>query len=167
MQESINENKKRTVLKIGGMTCAGCVNVIQNRLSDTDGVQKCEVNLGAEKAVLEYDSQVTNIEKLEQAIRDAGYKVVYEKLTAKIGGLTDASDAKGLENKLATNVGIKQVSVNYGNAQVTLEYSPTLLSLSDIRRILKDSGYEIISEDMGSSAEEVEARKTKRLFLIG
>ena len=167
MQEPVTDKKTRTVLKIGGMTCAGCVNVIQNRLLDTDGVEKCEVNLGAEKAVLEYDSQVTDTEKLEQAVKDAGYKVVYEKLTAKIEGLTDASDAKGLENKLATNTGIKQVSVNYGNGQVTLEYSPTLLSLSDIRRILKDSGYEIIREDMGASAEEVEARKTKRLFLIG
>ena len=84
MQESSAENKKRTVLKIGGMNCAGCVNVIQNRLSDTDGVQKCEVNLGAEKAVLEYDSQVTDIEKIEQAVRDAGYKVVKLKLIPNI-----------------------------------------------------------------------------------
>ena len=167
MQESVTNKKTRTVLKIGGMTCAGCVNVIQNRLLDTDGVEKCEVNLGAEKAVLEYDSQVTDIERLEQAVKDAGYKVVYEKLTAKIEGLTDASDAIGLENKLVTNTGIKQVSVNYGNGQVILEYSPILLSLSDIRKILKDSGYEIISENMGSSAEEVEVRKTKRLFFIG
>ena len=167
MQDPITDKKTRTVLKIGGMNCAGCVNVIQSHLLDTDGVKKCEVNLGAEKAVLEYDSQVTDIERLEQAVKDAGYKVVYEKLTAKIEGLTDASDAIGLENKIVTNAGIKQVSVNYGNGQVMLEYSPTLLSLSDIRKILKDSGYEIIREDMGASAEEVEARKTKRLFFIG
>jgi len=117
LQEPVTDKKTRTVLKIGGMTCAGCVNVIQNRLLDTDGVEKCEVNLGAEKAVLEFDSQVTDIERLEQVVKDAGYKVVYEKLTAKIEGLTDASDAIGLENKLVTNAGIKQVSVNYGNGQ--------------------------------------------------
>jgi len=157
----------RTVLKIGGMNCAGCVNVIQKHLLDTDGVEKCEVNLGAEKAVLEYDSQVTDIERLEQAVKDAGYKVVYEKLTAKIEGLTDVSDVIGLGNKLVTNAGIKQVSVNYGNGQVVFEHSPSLLSLSDIRKILRDSGYEIISEDLGASSEEVEARKTKRLFFIG
>ena len=73
MQEPITDKKTRTVLKIGGMNCAGCVNVIQNRLLSTDGVEKCEVNLGAEKAVLEYDPQVTNFERLEQAIKDAGY----------------------------------------------------------------------------------------------
>jgi len=167
LQEPVTDKKIRIVLKIGGMTCAGCVNVIQNRLLDTDGVEKCEVNLGAEKAVLEYDSQVTDVERLEQSVKDAGYKVVYEKLAAKIEGLTDASDAQGLEKKLVTNAGIKQVSVNYGNGQVMLEYSPTMLSLSDIRKILKDSGYEIISEDLGASVEEVEARKTKILFFIG
>ena len=111
----------RTVLKIGGMNCAGFVNVIQKHLLDTDDVEKCEVNLGAEKAILEYDSQVTDIERLEQAVKDAGYKVVSEKLTTKIEGFTDASDAIGLENKLVTNAGIKQVSVNYGNGQVMLE----------------------------------------------
>jgi Cu+-exporting ATPase len=160
LQEPVTDKKTRIILKIGGMTCAGCVNVIQNHLLNIDGVEKCEVNLGAEKVVLEYDSQITDVERLEQSVKDAGYKVVYEKLAAKIEGLTDASDAQGLEKKLATNTGIKQVSVNYGNGQVMLEYSPTMLSLSDIRKILKDSGYEIISEDMGSSVEEVEARKT-------
>jgi Cu+-exporting ATPase len=161
------DNKARTVLKIGGMTCAGCVNAIQNKLQQTEGVEKCEVNLGAEKAVLEYDPSVTDITKLERAVDEAGYRVVYEKMSVKIGGLTDASDASGLEKKLSSKPGIRKVSVNYGNAHAILEYNPTLLSASDIRKTFKDSGYEIISEEAQESPEEIEAKKTRSLFIIG
>ena len=167
MPESKVEKKSRTVLKIGGMTCAGCVNTIQNHLMQTKGVEKCEVNLGSEKAVLEYDSSFIDISKLEEAIKEAGYKVVYEKITLKSAGITDASDAERLENKLESKVGIRSASVNYGNGQAVLEYSPALLSLSDVRKIFKDSGYEILSEDIAESTEEIEAKKTKRLFILG
>jgi Cu+-exporting ATPase len=160
-------SKTRTVLKIGGMTCAGCVSAIQNKLSQTDGVKSCEVNLGAEKAVLEYDPLVTDISKLEKAVDEAGYRVVYEKMNVKIEGLTDASDAKGLEDRLFSKIGIRNVSVNYGNAQVMLEYNPSLLSPYDIKKTIKDSGYEVIREDVQASPEEIEARKVKRLFIIG
>lgn len=167
MSKIDGDSKARTVLKIGGMTCAGCVSAIQNKLSQTDGVKSCEVNLGAEKAVLEYDPSITDVSKLEKAIDEAGYRVVYEKLTVKIEGLTDASDAKGLENKILSKIGMRSVSVNYGNAHAVLEYNPSLLSASDIRKTIKDSGYEIISEDIQASPEEVEARKIKHLFIIG
>ena len=167
MSKSDAGSKTRTVLKIGGMTCAGCVSAIQNKLSQTDGVKSCEVNLGAEKAVLEYDPLVTDISKLEKAVDEAGYRVVYEKMNVKIEGLTDASDAKGLEDRLFSKIGIRNVSVNYGNAQVMLEYNPSLLSPYDIKKTIKDSGYEVIREDVQASPEEIEARKVKRLFIIG
>ncbi len=161
------KQKARTVLKIGGMTCAGCVNIIQNKLSDTKGVDTCEVNLGSEKAVLEYDPQETDIFKLEHAIQEAGYKVVYEKLTLVLEGLSDASNAERLEKKLLSVIGIKNASVNYGNAQATIEYNSTLLSLADIRKIIKKTGYHVVSEDIASSAEEIEAKKSKRLLVMG
>jgi Cu+-exporting ATPase len=164
---SETNNKARTVLKIGGMTCAGCVSAIQNKLHETEGVKNCEVNLGAEKAVLEYDPAVTDIARLEKAIHDAGYRVVYEKMSVKVGGLTDASDAGSLEKKLSSKQGIRKVSVNYGNAKASLEYNPSLLSASDIRKVFVESGYEIISEEEQKSPEEIEAKKTRSLFIIG
>ncbi len=157
----------KTVLKIGGMTCAGCVNIIQNKLAGINGVDKCEVNLGSEKAILEYDPEITDITKLENAIKSTGYKVVYEKLTLSIEGLSDSSNAHQLEKKLISILGIKNASVNYGNSQAIIEYNSALLSLGDIRRTIEDLGYQIVSEDIASSAEEIEAKKTKKLLVIG
>ena len=149
------------------MHCAGCVNSIQKFVSGLDGVKKCEVNLAAEKAVLEFDPSSVDMAKIENAIQEAGYKVVYEKLTLKVSGITDSSDADSLEKKLQGTEGIKYVSVNYGNSQAVIEYNSTLLSLSDIRQIVAKSGYQILSEDLSASAEHLEARKLKKLFAIG
>ncbi|MBI5377000.1 MAG: heavy metal translocating P-type ATPase, partial [Thaumarchaeota archaeon] len=158
---------KRTAIKIGGMHCAGCVNSIQKYVSELKGVKKCEVNLAAEKAVLEFDPSSVDLVTIEKAIEEAGYKVVYEKLMMKVSGINDSSDAERLENRFKETEGVKYASVNYGNGQVLVEYNQALLSLSDIRQILNKSGYQILSEDLSASAEEVEAKKLKKLFFIG
>jgi Cu+-exporting ATPase len=158
---------KRMALKISGMHCAGCVSSIQNYVAELKGIINCEVNLAAEKATLEFDPSVISLPTIEKAIEKAGYKVTYEKLMIKVSGITDSSDAGSLENKLKKTEGVKYASVNYGNGQVLVEYNQALLSLSDIRQIVNKSGYQILSEDLSASAEEVEAKKLKKLFSIG
>ncbi|MDE1814286.1 MAG: copper-translocating P-type ATPase, partial [Thaumarchaeota archaeon] len=158
---------RRTALKIGGMHCAGCVNSIQKHVSELRGVTSCEVNLAAEKATLEFDPAVTDLTTIEKAVEEIGYKVVYEKLAVKIGNMTDSSDAERLEKKLKELEGIRYVSVSFGNGQILVEYNPTLHSLSDIRQVITKNGYQILSEDLSASAEEVEANKLKKFFFIG
>src|SRR5574338_1007670 len=158
---------KRTAIKIGGMHCAGCVNSIQNFVMDLPGVKKCEVNLAAEKAVFEFDPSSIDLNKIEDAIQDVGYKVVYEKLTLKLNGITDSSDADNLEKRLRELEGVKYASVNYGNSQTVIEYNQALISLSDIRQLINKRGYQILSEDLSASSEEVEAKKLKKLFAVG
>ncbi|MGI0076271.1 MAG: copper ion binding protein, partial [Nitrosopumilaceae archaeon] len=155
---------KRTTIKIGGMHCAGCVTAIQNYVSDIKGITKCEVNLAAEKAILEYDQSQVSLSDIESAIKETGYKVVYEKLTIKIGGLTDSNDAELLEKRIKQLEGVRASPVNYGNSTAIIEYNPALLSLADIRQIITKTGYQILSEDLSSSAEEIEAKKLKKLF---
>jgi len=162
-----HDETKRTALKIGGMHCAGCVNAIQNHVMEIDGVTKCEVNLAAEKATLEFDPSITNLAIIERAVEEIGYKVVYEKLTVKIGNMTDSSDANRIEKRLKELAGIKYVSASFGNGQVLVEYNSTLVSLSDLRQAITKSGYQILSEDLSASAEEVEAKKLKKLFFLG
>jgi len=157
---------KRTALKIGGMHCAGCVNSIQYFVSKLDGVQKCEVNLATQKASLEFDPSVVELSKIENAVVQAGYSVIYEKLKLKVSGITDSSDAQNLEKKLTVE-GIRDVSVNYGTSTILLQYNSALLSLSDIRNLVGKAGYSIISEDISESAEELEAKRLKELLFIG
>ena len=158
---------KRTAIKIGGMHCAGCVNAIQGYVLDLPGIKKIEVNLANEKATLEYDQSKVRLDTIEKAIEEVGYKVVYEKLGLNIGGISDSSDAERLEQKLSHLEGIKSLSVNYGNSQMSVEYNPALLSLTDIRKKIDDLGYDVLGETIGTSAQDIEATRLKYLFFVG
>lgn len=165
---ALTENQtKRTAIKIGGMHCAGCVSSIQSYVSELDGVKHVEVNLAAEKAVLEFDPSSVDLATIEKKIEEAGYKVVYEKLKMRVGGIADSSDAEMLERQLKSLEGVRFASASFGNSQVLVEYNQALLSISDIRRAINKRGYQILSEDLSASAEDIEARKLRRLLLVG
>lgn len=158
---------RRTAVKIGGMHCAGCANSIQSSVGGLPGVKKCEVNLASEKALIEFDPLEVDLQQIEKAVRSAGYRIVYEKLTLRVSGITDSSDADKLEKKLQGFEGIKSASVNYGTSQVLIEYNSALVSLSDIRHFMAKLGYQIVSEDLSATAEELEAKKLKKLLAVG
>src|SRR5207302_4637839 len=94
------EKTKRTVLKIGGMHCAGCVSSIQKSVSEVPGVNKVEVNLATEKATLEFDQTKVKLDSIEKAIEEIGYKIVYEKLILKIDGVSECTDVERLTHNM-------------------------------------------------------------------
>lgn len=151
VMESIQNQTKRTVIKIGGMHCAGCVSSIQGLLSKISGVKKVEVNLATEKAAIEFDPSHVKLDLIENAITEIGYKVIYEKISLQIGGISDSSDSERIEHSLSQIEGIRSVSVNYGISQLIIEYNQALVSLADIRKKIGDLGYEILSETASES----------------
>lgn len=163
---STSGRSRRVVLRIGGMHCAGCTRAIQGYLMDMDGIKGCDVNLATEKAVIEYDPAMINLRRIEQAIEEVGYKVVYEKVSLHVSMLTDVSDAVRLEGILKGIEGIRDASVNHVSSRVTVEYNPALISIAEVKAVLDEYGYKVVSEDV-YSAEDEDAKGLRRLFLIG
>lgn len=64
---------KKKTLKVTGMHCASCAINIQNQINKHEGVQHCEVNIGNEKAIIEYNPEVVSLEELNQQIVPLGY----------------------------------------------------------------------------------------------
>lgn len=62
-----------TVIKIGGMSCQGCVKNISGVLGALDGVSSAEVSLEAGEAKVAYDAQQVTRDALVTAIEDAGF----------------------------------------------------------------------------------------------
>ncbi len=60
--------------KVSGMTCAGCETTIKLALERTPGVRSAEVSYDRGEAVVEYNPNVTNTDKLRVAINETGYK---------------------------------------------------------------------------------------------
>ena len=62
-----------TVIKIGGMSCQGCVKNISGVLGAIDGVGNAEVSLEAAEAKVAFDGQKVTRDALVSAIEDAGF----------------------------------------------------------------------------------------------
>ncbi len=65
----------RVDVAITGITCAGCVKTVTTALAALPGVQDAQVNFATRFASVEFDPQLTSRQKIETAIRDAGYGV--------------------------------------------------------------------------------------------
>ena len=63
---------ENTVIKLGGMSCQGCVKNISGVLSALSGVASAEVSLEAAEARVAFDPQVVSRPALLEAIEDAG-----------------------------------------------------------------------------------------------
>lgn len=62
-----------TVISIGGMTCASCVNSVESFISQRKGVEQVSVSLAKGTGIISYDSKTTNAEELRAVIEDMGY----------------------------------------------------------------------------------------------
>ena len=77
---------KKIILSIEGMTCSACSNGLEKYLNKQQGVQKASVNLVMANATIEYDEKKLNQAKLEQFVKEAGFKSLGEFKEIKIEG---------------------------------------------------------------------------------
>ena len=61
-----------------GMSCAACSKSAERSLKKTEGVSSAVVNIATEKASVEYDPKVCNIDNLRAAVEKAGFTMELE-----------------------------------------------------------------------------------------
>jgi P-type Cu+ transporter len=62
-----------TTLAIEGMNCASCVSHVQKAVENVTGVNRCVVNLASGRAIIGFDSTVTNPQQFIEAVKSVGY----------------------------------------------------------------------------------------------
>lgn len=65
---------KKVVLSIDGMTCSACSNGLEKYLNKQNGIKSATVNLVMANALIEYDENILNLEKIEKFVEEAGFK---------------------------------------------------------------------------------------------
>ena len=67
-------NTRTLELHIDGMDCAECALHVQEQISGVDGVKQAKVLLAAEKGIVSFDPQRTNLDAIKDAVAAIGYK---------------------------------------------------------------------------------------------
>ena len=168
-----DSSKKKAKIKISGMSCASCALNVEKSLNNLEGVDEAQVNLNAEEANVEYDSDKIELQEMENAVIKAGYGVINEKVTLKIGGMTCAMCVKAIEEVLSKLEGITDVYVNLAAERAYVTYNPKITSIQDMKEAIEDLGYQYLgvegetTEDVEEKIRKEDLRGKRNRFIVG
>jgi len=153
--------KDKDIIKINlpveGMTCAACVGHVENALKGVPGVVDASVNLGTEKASVEFDPAQVRFQVIEEAVSGAGYKLGTQSASLNIGGMTCSACVSHIENALREVPGVAEANVNLGVEGATVEFIPGIVELSDLQAAVEGAGYRVEGfNDSGDQERELE-----------
>jgi Cu+-exporting ATPase len=117
-------NQPTLSLPVNGMTCASCVSHVENALKELPGVSNVVVNLGTNKANLNYDPGIVEIADMQRAIADVGYSVPSQEINLQVSGMTCSSCVAHVEGALKDLSGVIEATVNLGLAKARVQYVP-------------------------------------------
>src|SRR3954447_5455130 len=109
----------RLDIRVGGMSCAGCVRRVERTLAAVPGVTAASVNLATERASLETGPGFAAA-AAEAALRTAGYPAVEDRIDLAISGMTCASCAGRVERALLAVPGVLGAEVNLATERARL-----------------------------------------------
>jgi len=153
-----NREIKRLTLPVEGMTCASCVFHVEGALNSVAGVSSATVNLATEKVVVEIEDPEVPVERLAEAVSQAGYKIPHATMTLNIGGMTCASCVFHVESALSRVDGVAEASVNLATEKATVKYFAGATGRDEFTAAVEDAGYRVEGIDSGlrDSREELD-----------
>src|SRR5574341_1525173 len=152
----------RTItLAINGMHCASCQAAVETTLGGVPGVSKVAVNVSAGKGQVSYDPSRIGVAEMARAVAEVGYEVGEEELTLKVTGMSCASCASKVETAVGALEGVAGVVVNVPAELAKVRYYIGLGNPADIRRAIRDLGYQVEERAEAQAAldREREARR--------
>jgi P-type Cu+ transporter len=165
---------RRLDFGILGMSCASCVSAVERALATVPGVRTAAVNLAAERGSVQYDPSVAEPATLIRAVKDAGYTPLVEKVTIPVGGISCASCVATIEQALRRSPGVVSATVNFATNAATVEFAPVAATVADLRRAIREAGYEPLEAAEGptlvdheKAAREWEIRTLRRKLVVG
>ncbi|WP_180112745.1 heavy metal translocating P-type ATPase [Acinetobacter sp. YH12131] len=164
-----NASPYQETLSIEGMTCASCVGRVEKALKKVDGVEKAEVNLATEKALI-HASQPLDRALLIKAVQRAGFDVAaIQPIELSIDGMTCASCVTRVEKALKKVPGVEQANVNLATEHAWIQPNATVPS-QDLIRAIQKAGYDakLLQHDSNEQHDKknLEQQQLKRDLVI-
>ncbi len=163
---------KQVVLPVTGMTCANCVATIERNLKKVNGVTTANVNLSSERAVVEFNPQLTDLKSIMARVEKAGYGIATGQAEFYLRDAGDQTDLNRLASKLKEMDGVLDVQTNLVTHRVDIKYIPTLINQSDLRTRIYKSGFSLLEtkvedEDAEQHARQREIQQQLHYLMVG
>jgi Cu+-exporting ATPase len=120
------------------------------------------VNLGTEKAMVQYNPEAATLDALKKAVDEVGYEAVLSTANLNVTGMTCASCVEHVQKAATDLPGVTKAVVNLATSSAKIEYEPSITPLSEIKKAIKDIGYEATERTEGQEALDREQQARQR-----
>jgi Cu+-exporting ATPase len=107
---------------------------------------------------MSYDPRKASLEKIEAAVRSAGYDVAKDELTMTVGGMHCATCSSTVQDALKEVPGVVGANVNFALGRATVEYDSSMATPAQLRAAVEKSGYTVLEVE-GVLAEKLARKK--------
>ena len=160
--EKVHEN-----YKITGMSCAACAKAVERIVKKLDGVEDQNVNIATEKLSITYDKSKISFNDIKLAIEKGGYgvenNIENKNIDLKIEGMSCAACAKAIERVVKKLDGVELINVNIATDKASINYNPSKIKLSEIKRVIEKAGYNPVDENNNILVDEDKIKKEKEI----
>ncbi len=159
----------RLSFQVTGLTCASCVNSVEETLLGINGVERADVNLATETVQVALSD--TEPLALASALDAAGYPAKIDTVTLDIEGMSCASCVGKVEAKLNAVPGVLEATVNLAAETATVRILSGASPTTALTEAVQSAGYPATphvtarKETIGGRKEK-EAEILKRDFLV-
>ena len=149
---------------VNGMVCASCAQTVEKVTNALPGVNSANVNLTAEQMQVDFDPKQTPIEKIEAAVKDAGYgaQIMATTQNFDVEGMVCASCQQTVEKTVQKMSGVLEASVNLAAEKMQVTYDNFTVDVPQIEDAVADAGYKAIAEKKDDDAEDMVAKTQAR-----
>ncbi len=152
---------ERIQVPIIDMHCASCAVTIENVVRKLPGVVKANVNSASEQAFVKFDPRKTGTMEILDAIKSAGYQTGRATLKLGVRGMYCGSCVAKIENELRAVPGVIDASVDLATESAQVDYLPSMVRISDIKKVIERLGYTAIETTSPVKAVAVAGEEEK------
>lgn len=162
---------RKVTIDVVGMTCAACSTRVEKAIKKHEGVTGSVVNLLAQKATIEFDTDKVRVDELIKTIEKTGYEVPLVKKTLLIEGMTCAACSTRVEKVLNRVEGVVKANVNLSTNKATVEFPSGAVEEETLINTVEKAGYKAEIEierdaDREKKLREKEIKSLKTSFII-
>ncbi|EGN96792.1 hypothetical protein SERLA73DRAFT_170172 [Serpula lacrymans var. lacrymans S7.3] len=156
-------------LRVEGMTCGSCVESIEGMLRTQAGIHSIKVALLAERAVIEYDPNVWDTDKIIGEISDIGFDATLiplsrsDEVTLRIYGMTCSSCTSTVETGLREMPGVTSVAVSLTTETAKVEFDRTLVGPREMVERIEEMGFDAILSDHEDATQKQSLTRAKEI----
>ncbi|KAH7100122.1 heavy metal translocatin [Auriculariales sp. MPI-PUGE-AT-0066] len=165
-----DQESTRTVeYRVEGMTCGACVESIESMLRGQAGIHNVRVALLAERAVIEYDSNVWTEEKLADEISDIGFDATLipprgvDIIMLRVYGMTCSACTSSVESALRELPGVNEADLNLLAGTCKVSFDRAFIGPRDLVERISEAGFDAVIDDQDNATQLQSLRRTKEI----